>query len=165
MLKTLALMIASVCFAWTARSQSNTNGLQVSAQAFLLVETNHPKIFLTLHLVNSSDHEVTVLTKNLNLGIQPASDKLMLSIGYENGAVTYQGHPIIPSLYDFSPVTLRPNEEALIRREITDGLDVLGKRNDMPLTVGYSVSSEWGKLFGVWSGTVQMLPFTAVVRK
>jgi len=163
-LKSLALIIASFCFGWAAQAQSSTNELQVSAQASLLADTNNPQIFLTIQLLNTSDHELTVLTKNLNLDIKPSSNQLELTIGY-SGQVSYGGHPLIPSLYDFSPVTLRPNEMAFIRREITNGLDVLGKRTDLPLVVEYSVSSEWGKRFTVWSGTVKTTPFTASGRK
>lgn len=164
-LKTLALIIASLCFTGVARSQSSTNELQVKAQASLLTDTNNPRLFLTVYLLNTSDHELTVLTKNLNLGIggQP-DDQMVLEVGY-SGSVGYEGHPIIPSLYDFSPVTLRPNEQAFIRREITNGLETLGKRNDTPLVVRYLVSPEWGKRFGVWSGSIATIPFTASVRK
>jgi hypothetical protein len=162
--KTLALIIASFCFAEAAHSQGNTNGLQVSAQASLRIETNSPRVFLTVQLVNTSDHEITVLTKNLNLDFKPSSDQLELTIGY-SGRVSHGGHLLIPSLYDFAPVTLRPNEAAFIKHEVIHGLEALGKRSDLPLVVAYSVSSEWGKRFGVWSGTAKTSPLTATVRK
>lgn len=163
-LKTLALIIAALCFAWAAQAQTNSTVLQVIAQASLRIEINSPRIFLTVQLVNTNDHEVTVLTKNLSVDIQPSSDQLELTIGY-SGRVSHGGLLIIPSLYDFSPVTLRPNEAAFIKHEAIHGLEALGKRNDLPLVVAYSVSSEWGKRFGVWSGTAKTSPFTATVRK
>ena len=163
--KRLTLITALVCLASVAFSQSNTNELLIKAKATLLADTNSPRIFLTIYLVNTNAHELTVLTKNLNWVTSGESgDKLVFEAGY-GGAVKYEGHPIIPSLYDFAPVTLRPNEQALIRQEITNGLEVLEKRNDRPLVVKYSVSPEWGKRFAVWSGSIATAPFTASVRK
>jgi hypothetical protein len=122
-------------------------------------------LFLTLELLNTSEHEVTVLTKNLNVGVEPSANSVALSLGYSNPAVTYQGHPVIPSFYEFSPVTLRPHEAALVRQEVARGLDVLRDRSDLPLVISYSVSSEWGERFKVWSGTVKTTPITASLRK
>ena len=148
-----------------AESQSSSTGLEVSAEASLLVDTNNPRVFLTVHLVNTSDRELTVLTKQLNLVVQPSSDHLVLSIGYGDPAVTHHGHPVVPSLYDFSPVRLQPNEEALVQREVSGGLGVLGKDNDTALVVAYTVSAEWGKRFAVWSGAVMTAPFKASIKK
>ncbi len=164
-LKRWAGILAFICIAWTARSQTNSNGLGVSARASLFTDTNTPHVFLTIKLLNTSDHNVTVLTKHLNVGVEPSTNYMSLSLGYGDGLVTYQGHTVIPSFYEFSPVTLRPNEAALIRQEIVQGLDVLRTRNDLPLIVSYSVSSEWGERFGVWSGTVKTPPITASLRK
>ena len=160
------MIITYICLAGSVRSQNITNELQVSAQASLLLTApNSPRIFLTVQVVNTSDHEVTVLTRNLNEGIggRP-NEKLVLSMGY-SGSAQYGEHPLIPSLYDFSPVTLRPNEAAFIKKEINYGLDALQKRSDLPLIFQYSIAPEWGKRFGVWSGSVQTAPFTATVRK
>jgi len=164
-LKKLTLVLTFVCVTWMARSQTNSNGLEVSARASLYTATNTPHLFLTIKLLNTSDHDVTVLTKNLNVGVEPTTNSVVLSLGYGNPLVTYQGHPVIPSLYEFSPVNLRPDEAALVRHEIAAGLDVLRTRNDLPLLISYSVSSEWGERFGVWSGTVKTPPITASIRK
>lgn len=163
--KRLTLITVLVCLASVAFSQSNTNELQIKAKASLLADTNSPRIFLTIYLVNTNAHELTVLTKNLNWATSGESgDKLVFEAGY-GGAVKYEGHPIIPSLYDFAPVTLRPNEQALIRQEITNGLDALGKRTGTPLVVRYRVAPEWGKRFAVWNGSVETTAFAATVRK
>jgi hypothetical protein len=79
------------------------------------------------------NHYLTVLTRNLNLGIELSDGKLVLSLGYDRPAAAYQRHSVIPSYYDFSPVVLRPDEAAIILREIEGGLGALGKRSDTPL--------------------------------
>jgi hypothetical protein len=182
MIKNLALIFASVCIAGTAQAQTNSTELaakrlNVTAQAMLRIEPNNPKLFLTVQLINNSDQEVTVLTKSLQVLIEPhqspdsngkrSFDQLGLKFGI-TGQVTYDGHLLIPSLCDFSPVTLRPNEAAYFSHEVKEvgnGLALLEKRSDLPLVVKYSVSPEWGKRFAVWSGSVETLPFTATLRK
>src|SRR5690349_7576457 len=77
-------ILAFIHLAWTAQSQTNSNGLEVSARASLFTGTNYPQVFLTMKLVNTTHHEVTVLTKNLNVAIEPTTDHLVISLGYCN---------------------------------------------------------------------------------
>jgi hypothetical protein len=75
-------ILSFIGLVWTAQSQTNSNGLEVSGRAALLTDTNSPRLFLTLELLNTSEHEVTVLTKNLNVGVEPSGNSVALSLGY-----------------------------------------------------------------------------------
>lgn len=163
--KRLIFLLAGLwlCAASTILAQNNSNDLVVTAEASLLPDPQ-PRLFLQVYLLNNSDKEITVLTKNLNLSTSSEKQGWTYVLGYE-GAVHHDGNPIMPSLYDFSPVTLKPKEKALITKELTGGRSLRSITNDTPLTLRYVVSKEWGERFKVWSGTTESKPFQAKVRK
>jgi hypothetical protein len=159
-----AIVMAIVCLFTThvADGQTSTNDLIVSAEARLLLDTNDTRVFLTIHLLNSSDHDATVLTKHLNIQTDGSTNQMSFNVGC-GSTVTHDGHTIVPSLYDFSPVALKPNEEALISQEVA-----LQPRSLMPETkfiVRYTISPEWAKRFALWSGSVESKSFGALIRK
>ena len=156
------MAIACICAVQTGQCQTPTNDLTLTADAQLLMDTNDTRVFLTIHLVNSTDHEVTVLTKNLNLGMEAASNQMVFALGYSDAAITHDGHAIIPSLFDFSPVTLKPNEEAFITKEVHNVRQVVPETQ---FVVRYAISPEWAKRFALWSGAVESKAFSPHVRK
>jgi hypothetical protein len=165
-LKTVSMIIALICAVCTAQGQNSSTELKVSAKASLLLETNNPKAILTILLVNTGDKEITVLTRNLNLSVEPVAgmqNHTSIEIGYAEPPTTYDGHALIPSLADFSPVTLRPKEAALIQQEVTRLPPNITK--DPQFTVEYKISADWGERFAVWHGSVTTGTFTASIRQ
>ena len=156
------MAIACICTTQIGQCQTPSNDLTLTADAQLLMDTNDTRVFLTIHLVNSTDHEVTVLTKNLNIGMEAASNQMVFALGYSDPAITHDGHAIISSLYDFSPVTLKPNEEAFITKEVHNVRQVVPETQ---FVVRYAISSEWAKRFALWSGSVESKAFSPHVRK
>ena len=156
------MAIACIYAAQMGQCQTSSNDLTLTADAQLLMDTNNTRVFLTIHLVNSTDHEITVLTKNLNMGMEAASNQMVFALGYSDPVITHDGHAIIPSLYDFSPVTLKPNEEAFISKEIQNVREAVPETK---FVVRYTVSPEWAKRFALWSGSAESKPFTPHVRK
>ncbi len=75
----------------------------------LIADTNAPALLLTVNLLNATNHDIVVLTKGLNCSVtHDDPSKWVCTIGYDNNAVvTYQGHKVVPSFYEFGPVTLR----------------------------------------------------------
>ena len=134
----------------------------MTAEAQLLLDTNDTRVFLTIHLLNSTNYEVTVLTKNLNTGIDWSDSPMTFLVGYGNVAITHDGHTIVPSLYDFSPVTLKPNGEAFISQEVHN---VSHATAETQFVVRYTISREWAKRFALWSGSAESKPFRARIRK
>jgi hypothetical protein len=156
----IAIAIACLCTAQIARCQ--TPALTLTAEAQLLNDNNETKAFLTIHVINSTDHEVTVLTKNLNTTVETNGNQVSISLGYSDPAITHDGHAVIASLYDFSPVTLRPHEEALVRTEINRLSLVVP---DTQFVVRYAISPEWAARFALWSGSVESKAFSPRVRQ
>jgi hypothetical protein len=158
----IVLAVAFICAAQVGQCQTPSSDLAVTAEAQLQMDTNGTRVFLTIHLINTTDHEVTVLTKNLNMEMEAASNQMVFTLGYSNPVITHDGHAIIPSLCDFSPVTLKPNEEACISKEMHN---VKRAVPETQFVVRYAISSEWAKRFALWGGTVQSKPFSPLVRK
>ena len=158
----IAIVIACSWGTLKAAAQISTNGLTLSAEAQLLLETNDTRVFLTVHLLNSSDHEIVVLTRGLNAGFVATGKQMSFTFGFGNPSITHEGHKIVPSLYDFSPVTLQPNEEAFFSKEMGGVKQVAP---DSHFVVRYEITSEWGKRFTVWCGSVQSKPIRARLRK
>ena len=168
-IQTLIVVIVYFCNAPLAFCQTNPNGLAISAEASLLTSTNEPKLFLMIHLVNTTNHAITVLTKNLNWSFNgnPNSDgkpTLECNLGY-SGVITHEGHQIVPALGDFSPVTLRPNEAAVITYELERSRRLKQITAESPITVKYEISPDWAGRFALWNGSVTTKPFNASVRK
>jgi hypothetical protein len=161
-LQLVALTLTCICTFATARGQTSTNELMVNAEARILQDTKETRVFLTIHLVNLTDHEVTVLTKHLNAGMDGSANRMTFIVGYGNPAVKHDGHAIVPSLYDFSPVTLKPNEEAFVSQEIPAMRPLT---QETQFVVRYTISPEWAKRFALWSGSVESKPFSARIRK
>jgi hypothetical protein len=159
-LQSIIMTVVCIGAAHVADCQTSTNDLTVSADASLLLNTNDTRIFLTIHLVNSSDHELTVLTKHLNIGTAGSTNQMTIEVGY-SGSVKHDGHTIVPSLYDFSPVTLKPNEEAFIAQEVSVPRSVTSATQ---FVVRYTISPEWAKRFALWSGSVESESFSPRVR-
>lgn len=128
-------------------------------------DTNGARVFLTMHLINTGDREITVLTKHLNVQVEGSTNQTTFIVGYCDPAIAHDGHTVVPSLYDFSPVTLRSNEEAFVLQE-TRGMGSLDDVTaDTQLVVRYIISPEWAKRFALWSGTAESKPFSARIRK
>jgi len=161
-LQTILLAIICLGTAQSVQSQTSTNDLTMTAEAQLLMDTNNPRVFIVVHLLNTTDHEITVLTKSLNYQLELDGNPMVISLGYGNPALTYEGHPIIPSLYDLSPVTLRPNEEAYFSQEVHSPDPIAPETR---FVVRYAITPEWAKRFALWSGTIESKPITPHVRK
>jgi hypothetical protein len=165
-LKTFWMIIPLICAACTAQGQTNATELKVSAKASLLLDANNPKVLLTILLINTGNKELTVLTRNLNLSVERVAgspNHTTIEIGYADPPITYDGHALMPSLSDFSPVTLRPKEAAFIQQEVTGLSAEITK--DPQFTVEYKISSDWGARFAVWHGSVTTERFTASIRQ
>jgi len=160
----IILAIACICVPRIAPCQTSANDLMVSAEARVLLETNNTRIFLTVHLVNATDHELTVLTQGLDAStsMDMFGKQMILHISYANAGVKHDGHQIVPSLYALLPVRLKPNEEAFISKEIHYPKEVTPETQ---FVVRYTISSEWAKRFALWSGSAQSKPFSASIRK
>jgi len=170
--KLASLIIVCVCAVLSAECQNNPNGLAISAEASLLADTNAPQLFLTVHLLNTTNHDIVVLTKGLQYDFSdvevsgvPDTNKKSWTLGYNQPGVTYQGHLIVPPLNDLSPVTIKPNEEAIIT-QLEDNSDLLnGITKDTQITICYAISPDWGSRFGTWSGSATSKPFEAALKK
>ncbi|MGA2242765.1 MAG: hypothetical protein ABSH11_12140 [Verrucomicrobiota bacterium] len=170
----VAIIIVCTCASFSANCQTNPNGLAVSAEASFLADTNAPQLFLIVHLLNTTNHDIVVLTKNLNydfsefseIGV-PRENKKNWTLGYNQPGVTYEGHLVVPSLNDLSPVTIKPNEETVITklvgdRNFNDFLKNITK--DTQITITYAISPDWGSRFGTWSGSATSKPFKVSIK-
>jgi hypothetical protein len=159
--KLIALIIVGICASLSAHCQTNSNGLAViGTDAFLVADKNATNISLLVTVLNTTNHDIVVLTKGLNCGFtRDETNKWVCPIALDDSLViTYQGHKAVPSFYTFAPVTLRPNEVAGIQQDIDlNGLPF--SPTNAQITVRYSISADWGSRFGTWSGSVTSQPF------
>ncbi len=157
------LLIALSCIAITstAMCEPTAKDLTVGAEVNAAVISNQTKIYLTVHLINSSDHEITVLTKNLSLDLEEGAKELKIGLGYGEDATTHDGHPIVPSLYELAPVTLKPNEEAFFSKEMSN----VTLTPESKCIVRYSITEPWAKRWNLWSGSAESKAITPTFRK
>ena len=170
-MKLVSLIIVCVCASVSANCQTNPNGLAVSAGASFLANTNAPQLFLIVHLLNTTNHDIVVLTKKLDYDFSdvyqdgvPHANAKSWTLGYNQPGVTYQGHLVVPPLNDLSPVTIKPNEGTIITNLVDDSDPLQGVTKDTQFTITYAISSDWGSRFGTWSGSATSQPFKVSIK-
>ena len=158
--KLITIAIVCVYASFSADSQTNSNGLAVIATtASLGADTNAPKVSLMFGLLNTTNHDIVVLTKGLDGSFsQSDTNKWDCTVSYDDDQeMTCQGHKVVPSFYDFAPVTIRPNEVAVVSQSFD--LFAPHPTTNAQVTVRYSISTNWAGRFGTWSGSVTSQPF------
>ncbi len=141
------------------------DGLSISALAFSNPTEGSQKLSVTIVLLNTTNHDITVLTKaGHSHYFNMSSDKTRFRFWYsfDFGSATLDGHLIVPSLPELAPVTIKPNEVALCHMivEQNDASKTLqGLTKDSPVVISYEVSPALGARFGCWSGRIDTRPF------
>jgi hypothetical protein len=141
----------------------NAGGLTVSADAGFFTLGN-PRLHIRLELLNTSNHDITVLTKgDTGYYLNMSSDKVKFNFWFWlDSGVKWNGHQIVQSLTKYAPVTIKPNEVTFIFMEVekNDPHKALqGLTKDSPIVITYIVSPELGTRFGCWSGQIETKPF------
>jgi hypothetical protein len=139
-------------------------GLRVSAWAFFSPTVGPTKkLYVSIVLLNTTNHDITVLTKTGSsryLNLSSDKTKYVFDFGFSSG--TFEGHPIVPSLPELVPVTLKSNEVAfchMVVEQNDQSKTLQGLTKDSPIVISYVVSSELGARFGCWSGQINTKPF------
>jgi hypothetical protein len=142
----------------------SADGLSVSAIA-ILIPTGDPKLYVTIQLLNTTNHDITVLTKTGSssyFNLSSDKTKFRFWFWFDFGSTTLGGHLIVPSLPELAPVTIKPNEVALCHMMIgqNDASKTLqGLTKDSPIVISYEVSRASGARFGCWNGRIDTKPF------
>ena len=120
-----------------------------------------PQATILITLVNTSDHDITVITEGLEYSHNDRDkNPWACEIGYTVTISDEKDHLIVPSLADLAPVTLHPNEGAIASFEFDEGEKeaVAAFKRGIPIIVTYTISEKWGKRLGIWSGSVAAKP-------
>jgi hypothetical protein len=164
-----------ICASFSAHCQTNSNGLAiVNVLAGFASESdpNRVKLDLYVYVLNTTNHDITILTKSLVPGLifrgipeETHSTNALCEIGLSDSFNnTYQGHAIIPSLSDMAPVTLRSNEVGIVILHYPNMNKSIATTN-MQMTVKYSIAPNWGSRFGAWTGSIESQPYKVDVSR
>lgn len=165
----LLLPVFSMTLPTQASAQPNfpdsSGGLNVSAEAFVYsVSNDSPKLRVIIHLLNTTNRDLTVLTKDeasSHFNLSSDKTKFRFWASFDTG-LKWDGHPVVPSLYKFEPVTLRPNEVALCAFDVEQNgsaKTLQGLTKDSPIVIWYSISQDFADRYGCWSGDIATKPF------
>ena len=142
------LLIASLV---TAEQTDTSNSLEIVKVVVITSQKGVSKddLRILFYVKNISDSALVVLTKNLQHELVLYTDRpIELSLNLSS-AKTIDGAKIIPSLYDFSPVTLKQGEIAEIEYFFND------KKNLKEIILAYDMLNEWSTRFNTWRGRVK----------
>jgi hypothetical protein len=121
-------------------------------EAHVVLNKNTPKgplLGVVLIVVNTTDKDITVLTKIKNGIYYSDAESPKVQIGF-GSTHTRSGHLIIPSIASFEPVTIRPGEATEISSEISSKyLESLNDGDE--IVVKYIVSDQWAERFDLWN--------------
>ena len=143
------------------------DGLQIGGEAFY--NATDTKLGVEVRLLNSTNHDITVLTKDSTWsgGLSTCwldDTQYVCMLSFDN-QVSSGGHPVAPSLADLEPVTVKPGEVAICHLRFANSpiskLDRLGKNS--PVVIRYEVPPSLGARFGCWSGKIQSKPITVTI--
>lgn len=130
--------------------------LKIESEARFVGKGEERKMMLFVRLVNTGEKSITVLTNKDYLDVSTnkdrQTDRVQITLGLYHVSKN-EGRLRVPCLYDYSPVTINPNEVASITRFFSD------MPAEMTLTVEYSVDKLWGERFDIWSGSLKTEPF------
>ena len=146
---TCILISALMCGA--ARAQDVAKGLQVVRSMVVSDQdsTTRDDLRVLLWVKNIGEKDVTVLTRGLQLTLFNHTDKPKeLSIDLSS-QMNIDGAPVIPSLSDLSPVTLKTGEIALIKVPYRD------RKNLKTVVLIYDMRNDLSKRFRAWDGIVR----------
>lgn len=108
-----------------------------------------PLLGVVLIVINTTDRDITVLTKIKNGIYYSDAESPKVQIGFNRTQKRF-GHSIVPSIASFEPVTIRPGEATEISSEISSKyLESLEDGDD--IIVKYVVSDEWAERFDLWN--------------
>lgn len=142
---------------------NSAGGLSVSADAFL-IKQGDPRLHVIVHLLNTTNHDITVLTKDSSSRyLNMSSDKTKFRFWFWlDSGLKWNDHLVVPSLTQFAPVTIKPNEVALCHMDVEQNdhsKTLQGLTKDSPIVISYEVSPALGSRFGCWSGRIDTTPF------
>ncbi len=146
---TCILISALMCGA--APAQDVAKGLQVVRSMVVSDQdsTTPDDLRVLLWVKNIGEKDVTVLTRGLQLTLFNHTDKPKeLSINLSS-QMNIDGAPVIPSLSDLSPVTLKTGEIALIKVPYRD------RNNLKTVVLIYDMRDDLSKRFLAWDGIVR----------
>jgi hypothetical protein len=145
-------------------SQTATPAKEISMAGKAYLTKNHRDMLLVLTLTNTSDHEITVLTRKLefvaNYSNGPVSADFTL--GYMSDA-DEGGHVVVPSVYELAPVTLAPNEQAVIKHEVLNEPQLEHVVHETDLVCTYRISDAWAKRLKVSGITARSQSFRPIM--
>lgn len=121
-------------------------------EAHVVLNKNAPKgplLGVVLIVVNTTDKDITVLTKIKNSIYFSDAENPKVQIGFSS-THTRLGHSIIPSIASLEPVTIRPGEVTEISCETSSKyLETLNDGDE--IIVKYVISDKWAERFGLWN--------------
>jgi len=118
-------------------------------------------------VVNSGKEEVTIVTEHLDsgfFGIDKDTNSLRCILSFDSEIKYEKEHRIVPSIYKYAPVTLKPGEAAMVNyyRDYSKTSNRKGIReNNLEadnIIITYKISSFWAERFNLWQGEIQSSP-------
>ena len=146
---TCIMIFTLVCVG--VHAQDVPKGIQV-VRALIVSDQNGTTpddLSVRLWVKNVGEKDVTVLSRNLQLTLFNHADKPKeLSIDLSSQMII-DGAPVIPSLSDLSPVTLKHGEIAEIQVSYRD------RKNLENVVLIYDMRNDFTKRFNAWNGIVR----------
>ena len=135
----------------SAYANGDAKELQIVRAVILrgLDEATPDALRVRLWVKNNGENDIKVLTRNLQCTLFNYDDRPKeLSIDL-SAQMNIDGASVIPSLYDFSPVTLKPGEIAEIQVEYRD------RTNLEHVILIYDMRNNIARRFSAWDGMIQ----------
>jgi hypothetical protein len=149
-------------------TDSPTSSLSIEPVYALYKQRDTGDFFhIVLAIVNSGKEEVTVVTEHLDcgfLGIDKDTNSLRCVLSFDAEIKYKNEHLIVPSIYKYSPVTLKPGEVAMVNyyQDYSKILNAKGMSEQNleadNVLITYKVSPFWANRFGLWHGELRSSP-------
>ena len=160
-------LIATITILSYAKDSPNS-GLSIEPVTALYRQKDTGDSFqIVFAIVNSGKETVTVVTENLDCGfhgIDKDNNSLRCILSFDAEIKYKSEYLIVPSIYKYAPVTLKPGEVAIVNynRDYSKSLNRKGM-NDKNLeadniVVAYRISEFWAKRFNLWHGELRSSP-------
>jgi len=164
----VALIVVTTITILSYATDSSNNSLSIEPISATYRYRDTGDFFkIVFAIVNSGDAEVTVITEHLDcsfIGNDRDPNLLRCVLSFDAEIKYKKKHLIVPSIYKYAPVTLRPGEATMViyYQDYSKSLNSKGMSETSlkadNIAVSYKVSSFWAKRFGLWHGELRSSP-------
>jgi hypothetical protein len=164
----MGLVLISAAAILSFAADSSPKGLSIEPVKAIYMQRDGGDYFqIGFTIINYGKEEVTIVTEHLDRsfrGIDKETNSLRCVLSFDREIFYKKEHRVIPSIYKYAPVTLKPGEAASVNyfEDYSNyvnhrGMSEKNLKADN-IVISYEISPFWAERFNLWQGQLLSSP-------